>query len=122
MGGCVFDEVCSWWCVTGDYLFVISDTFLMFSCSNVSDCHRPTSQFALHVTLFVCLVTKRDLAGTISGDTMSSRSLWQKRSKTRILSVLWVLVKCQLYLVTYNFHRKNTPTTTKLSRNSVVAW
>ena len=57
---------------------------------------RPTS----HVTLFVCIVAKKDLAETILVVIISSWLRWQKRSKTeRILAVLRVLVLCQLYLV-----------------------
>ena len=78
---------------------------------------RPTSQFAFHVTLFVCLVTKKGISLRLS--LLSSYLLdlfCQKRSKTeRILTVLWVLAKCQLYLVTYGFHRKNISTTTGCS-------
>ena len=65
--------------VTGNQLFVISATCPLLSCSDVSDCHGPFSNMcialcsddgwlkanqsaAFHVTLFVCLVTTRDLA------------------------------------------------------------
>ena len=68
--------------VTGDHLFVISTTCPLFPCLDVSDCHGPLSTMcialcsdnfslkanqseALHVTLFVCLVTRRDLAETV---------------------------------------------------------
>ena len=66
--------------LTGDHLFVISTTCPLFPCFDVSDCYGPFSTMcfalcffwlkanqsvALHVTLFVCLVTRRDLAETI---------------------------------------------------------
>ena len=42
--------------------------------------------------------------------------------RKEFLAVLWVLVQCQVYLVTYGFHRKNIPTTTKWKRSAAVAF
>ena len=71
----------------------------LFPCFDVSDCHGPFSTMcialcsdnfwlkanqsvALHVTLCVCLVTRRDLAETILAVIISSRTRCQKRSKS----------------------------------------
>ena len=41
--------------VTGDHLFVISATSLLFSCSDVSDCHRPFSTMCIALCCDNCL-------------------------------------------------------------------
>ena len=68
--------------MTGDHLFVISATCPLLSGSDVSDSRcrfqscvrhfvvitvslKANQSVALHVTLFVCIVTKRVLAGTV---------------------------------------------------------
>ena len=112
--------------MTGDHLFVISATCLLLSCSDVSDCHRQFSIMCIARCPDNCLAQGQPVSCT-SCDIVSVSSDEKGISVTlslllsylldlvvrNDLQFLWILVWCQLYLVTYGFHRKNIPTTTK---------
>ena len=78
-------------------------------CERLSWPTRPTSQFALMRCHWCALWRKRELIETILAIIvfLTFLSVTIQR-RERIITVLWVLVKCLPYFVTNGLHRKNS--------------